>query len=70
MISIGNIFACAFLLYVGAGIVTAILFVTYGVSKVMHGAPVTPGARICFIPASIALWPLVLRRWWHVGNSQ
>jgi len=64
------IFFYVFVLYVGIGMVTAVLFVIDGVSKVAHGAPVSPGARLCFIPASIALWPLVLRRWLQAGEDK
>jgi hypothetical protein len=51
-------------LYVLLGIVTAVLFVTTGISKVLpHGATVTPGARIVFLPGAAVLWPYVLIRW-------
>ena len=49
-------------LYVAAGLVTAIAFVTSGVTAV-QSAPVTVGARILLLPAATALWPLVLSRW-------
>lgn len=59
----GTILLYVFVLYLGAGIVTAILFFAYGASKLAHGAPVTQGARVLFIPAAILLWPLILKRW-------
>lgn len=52
-----------FALYLGAGIVTAILFFAYGASKLSGGAPVSYGARVLFIPATILMWPAILRRW-------
>ena len=59
---IGAILLCGFFLYLAAGVVVAIAFVSKGVTEVQH-APVTIPARILFIPASTMLWPLVLRRW-------
>jgi hypothetical protein len=49
-------------LYALIGLVTAILFVTLGVSHVL-GASVTMPARILWLPAAAALWPFVLVRW-------
>jgi hypothetical protein len=54
----------AFALYVAAGLVFASAFVLYGVTRVLdHPATVSAGARVLLFPASILLWPLVLRRW-------
>ena len=52
------------LAYAAAGLVTALAFVTFGVTRVLpHPAPVTVPARILLIPAAAALWPYVLARW-------
>ena len=51
-------------LYALLGIVTAVLFVIFGVSQVLpHSATVTVGARILLLPGATALWPYVLIRW-------
>ena len=53
-----------FALYALLGIVTAVLFVTFGVAQVLpHSATVTVGARILLLPGAAALWPYVLVRW-------
>lgn len=54
-------------LYLGAGLITAIIFSIYGASKLAHGAPVSCGARILLIPAATLLWPLILKRWLSGG---
>jgi hypothetical protein len=54
----------ALALYVIAGVVVALAFVTAGLAAVLPaGTTVTVGARILFLPGAAALWPLVLRRW-------
>jgi hypothetical protein len=58
-------------LYALAGLLTALAFVTTGVTRVLpHPAPVTIGARILLIPAAAALWPYVLYRWRHAGPAR
>jgi hypothetical protein len=53
-----------FALYALLGIVTAVLFVIFGVSQVLpHSATVTMGARILILPGAVAFWPYVLIRW-------
>lgn len=53
-----------FALYVLVGIVAAIAFVVWGVTRVLPQAgAVSPGARILLLPAAAALWPYVLSRW-------
>jgi hypothetical protein len=53
-----------------AGLVTAIAFVTTGVTRVLpHPAPVTIGARILLVPAAAALWPYILYRWRNCGRA-
>jgi hypothetical protein len=50
--------------YIAAGIVTALIFVLFGVSRVPpRPASVTSGARILLFPGAVALWPLVVVRW-------
>ena len=49
-------------LYAAIGLVTALAFVGFGVTKVQP-APVSLGARILLLPGAAALWPYVLRRW-------
>jgi len=62
MDAIATTIAIAVGLYVAAGLVTGVAFVTFGVTTV-QSAPVTVGARILLLPAATALWPLVLSRW-------
>ncbi len=51
-------------LYLACGLVFAIPFVLIGVKKVdphaMHGSW---GFRVLIVPGTMALWPLLLRRW-------
>ena len=50
--------------YLGIGVLTALLFVTFGLARVLpQSATVTLGARILFLPGATALWPYVLLRW-------
>ena len=57
-------------LYALAGLLTALAFVTTGVTRVLpHPAPVTVGARILLIPVAAALWPYVLYRWRSAGHA-
>jgi hypothetical protein len=51
-------------LYAAAGVVTALAFVSFGITQVLHPPmPATVGARILLLPASFALWPYILIRW-------
>jgi hypothetical protein len=52
----------ALALYAVLGVVTALAFVLFGVTRVQP-APVSPGARILILPGAAALWPYVLMRW-------
>lgn len=64
MSSLGMILLYGLACYVAAGLITAIAFVIYGVTRVLeHPVSVTVGARILFIPAAALLWPCVLGRW-------
>ena len=49
-------------LYVLLGLITAILFVSFGVTRVLP-YPMTLGARLLVLPGAAALWPYVLVRW-------
>jgi hypothetical protein len=54
----------ALALYASIGLVTALAFVTFGLSRVLASATTASlGARILFIPGAAALWPYVLLRW-------
>ena len=56
-------------LYVAIGVVTAIAFVTFGVTQVTPFS-MTLGARILLLPGAIALWPYVLVRWLNSRAAQ
>ena len=49
-------------LYIAAGVVTALAFAAFGVTRVQP-ASVSLGARILILPGAMALWPYVLFRW-------
>ena len=49
-------------LYVLVGVITALAFVTFGVTQVLPYS-MTLGARILVLPGAAALWPYVLIRW-------
>ena len=54
----------AVVLYAAAGVVTALAFVSLGISRVLpHPVPATLGARILLLPGAFALWPYILVRW-------
>ncbi len=64
MLSLGWIALYAAAFYVAVGLVVALAFLTFGVTRVLpEPIPVSPGARLLFLPASTILWPLVLSRW-------
>ena len=51
-------------LYGAAGLVVAAAFVVFGVKRPLGISDgVTAVARLLFVPAATALWPLVLCRW-------
>lgn len=56
----------AFALYAAIGILTALAFVTVGVTRVQP-AGVSLGARVLILPGAAALWPYVLIRWLKAG---
>ena len=49
-------------LYVAIGLVTAVAFVTFGVTRVAH-ASMTLGARILLLPGATIFWPYIVSRW-------
>jgi hypothetical protein len=57
------------LTYGAAGLIVAIAFVSYGVTRVLP-TPVTAtlGARLLLIPGAVVLWPFVLKRWRMTRN--
>jgi hypothetical protein len=56
------LFLNALALYAAIGVVTALAFVIFGVTRVQP-APVSLGARILILPGAAAMWPYVLKRW-------
>ena len=57
-------------LYAVIGVLFSFFFVTRGVSRVdpaAAGAPI--GFRLLIFPGSVALWPLLLRRWLNAGRG-
>jgi len=52
----------ALALYAAIGLVTAVAFVAFGVTRVQP-APMSLGARMLILPGAAALWPYVLTRW-------
>jgi hypothetical protein len=62
------VIVAGFALYLAAGLVTALAFVSVGVTRVQR-APVSLGARLLLVPAATALWPFVLCRWRKLQGS-
>jgi hypothetical protein len=52
----------AIAVYVAIGLVSAVAFVTVGVTQVTH-CSVTMGARILLLPGATVFWPYILARW-------
>jgi hypothetical protein len=51
-------------LYAAVGVVIAVAFLAFGVTRVLPTpSSVTMGARIMLFPGALALWPCVLIRW-------
>ena len=50
--------------YLGIGLVFALAFVGVGVARIDRGAASgTLGFRVLILPGTVALWPLLARRW-------
>jgi hypothetical protein len=56
-------------LYAAAGVIFAILFLLFGITRIDNGAKGTGlGFRLLILPGLIALWPLMLIRWLSGGQ--
>jgi hypothetical protein len=60
--AISMLFLYGFGLYLVLGVITAVAFVSLGVTQVQPYS-MTLGARILLLPGATALWPYVLVRW-------
>lgn len=59
-----NILLIIVAVYLFAGLVFAIPFITKGVTKIDEGAHGSKwGFRIIIIPGTIVFWPLLLKKW-------
>lgn len=62
---IAEVFLILLGMYLAGGLVFAIPFALVGVRKIdSHAAHGSWGFRLLIIPGTVALWPLLLRRWW------
>ena len=53
------------LVYLGLGALFALPFVLVGINRIDAVARESKwGFRVMIFPGSVALWPLLLRRWW------
>ena len=65
-IIIANSLVVLFTIYLGLGFIFALFFVTKGVGKIDPTAAAgTIGFRLLIIPGTMALWPLLAKRWWQ-----
>jgi len=56
-------------LYAAAGVATSLAFVSVGLARVLDPPmPASLAARILFLPASFALWPYIVIRWWKARS--
>ena len=55
-------------LYAAIGALTALAFVSFGVTRVQPASVSLP-ARILLLPGAAALWPYVLARWIKASNK-
>lgn len=56
--------------YAALGVLFALMFVFFGVQKVDRQAAGTGILfRLLIFPASVALWPLLLKRWFHATGE-
>jgi|WetSurMetagenome_2_1015567.scaffolds.fasta_scaffold80211_2 hypothetical protein len=51
--------------YAAIGVLTGVPFVIFGVGRIDRAADSAPWAfRVLVLPGVIAMWPLMMRRWW------
>jgi len=63
-VTILNIILTILLIYLSCGFVFAIPFVIKGANKIDEGAHgATWGFRLIIMPATIVLWPVLLKKW-------
>jgi hypothetical protein len=56
--------------YFAVGIVSALAFLCFGVTRVFaHPVSVTLPARVLLFPGAVVLWPLILVRWLRPGRT-
>ena len=62
--SVAHVILACFAAYGAAGLPFAVAFVTVGIGRIDHAARGAPlGFRLIILPASVALWPLLLAKW-------
>ena len=62
-----SVLLCLLALYAATGLVAAVAFVSFGVTRVQP-APISLGARVLLLPGAAALWPYVMLRWWKATS--
>jgi len=66
-----NVILTIVVVYLGCGFAFAIPFVITGANKIDEGAQgATWGFRIIIIPATIVLWPILLKKWIAAGKNK
>jgi hypothetical protein len=71
MDTVGALLLGGLLLYAAAGLVIAVAFVTFGVTRVLpQPVSVSLGARLLLLPGAAALWPYVLARWLRCRSAR
>jgi len=64
--SAAQIVLIATAVYAVLGLLFALASVTRGIGRIDHAAQGAPiGFRLIIFPASAALWPVLLRKWWR-----
>lgn len=65
-----NVILLVVLIYLVAGFLFAILFVTKGVQKIDEAAHGSGwGFRLIILPGCMIFWPLLLRKWMKIKNK-
>jgi hypothetical protein len=58
-------------MYLAAGLIVGIAFVTRGVGRIDTSAQDAPWSfRVMILPGAAALWPLVLRKWIRAARGR